>query len=207
MKKWLIALASAAVMAFTPVSAQNFQEGVHYRVVGDTPSSSPEIIDFFSLYCNACYHFAGFSDMLKAEFGDAFKKHHVNLVVPNAVMRDNIQRIHATSIVLGVEEQFVERVFQRHFVRNSFVNTVADAKQIMLDLGVEEAAFDRAFNSFAVTSLSNRMRSLQQQFGVSATPTYVVNRKYQMLQSGFQNSSNFFEEYMALAKYLIEKKD
>lgn len=187
-------------------SPSRFQEGVHYTVISDQRSRNPEIIDFFSLYCNACYQFASFGDTLKDEFGDAFRKYHVNIVVPNNVMRENIIQIWATAMVLGIDEAFAERVFQRHFIRNSWVNSVADAKSIFADLGVDEARFDRAWNSMQVRSLTNRMRSLQDTFNVRATPTYIVNRKYQMNPEGFRNSRNFFEDYVALARYLIEKE-
>ncbi|RUO23081.1 hypothetical protein CWE08_00040 [Aliidiomarina iranensis] len=206
MKKLVVALFALVFVALVPAQAQEFEEGVHYRVVGDTPSRNPEIVDFFSFYCNGCYQYAPFSDMLKAEFGDAFQKYHVNIVVPNAAIRDNIQAIWATAIMLGVDEQFKERMFQKHFVRNDFTNSVAEAKQIMLDLGVEEERYDRAFGSMQVRGLSNRMSSLQRQFSISRTPTYIVNRQYEMLPGGFSNSANFFQDYLNLARYLMEKE-
>ncbi|RUO35451.1 disulfide isomerase [Aliidiomarina shirensis] len=206
MKKLVVALFVFVFVALAPAQAQEFEEGVHYRVVSDTVSRNPEIIDFFSFYCNGCYQYAPFSDMLKAEFGDAFQKYHVNLVVPNAAIRDNIQAIWATAIMLGVDEQFKERMFQKHFVRNDFTNSVAEAKQVMLDLGVEEETYNRAFGSMQVRGLSNRMNSLQREFAISRTPTYIVNRKYEMLPGGFNDSANFFDDYLKLAAYLLEKR-
>lgn len=205
MKAFAVALVAAMMMAFGSAQAQEFREGVHYRVVGDTPSSSPEIIDFFSFYCGGCYQFSPFSDTLQAEFGDAFNKYHVNIVVPNTAIRDNIQRVWATAILLGVEEQFKERVFQNHFIRNRMSNSVAELKQIMLDLGVTEENYNRAFNSMQVRGLANRMASAQRQFAVNRTPTYIVNRKYEMLTSGFSNSNDFFADYLRLARYLMAK--
>ncbi|MCH8493287.1 MAG: thiol:disulfide interchange protein DsbA/DsbL [Idiomarina sp.] len=205
MKKLIVALVTLMFVALTPTQAQEFQEGVHYRVIGDTPSRAPEVIDFFSFYCGGCYQYAPFSDMLAEEFGSGFNKYHVNIVVPNAAIRDNIQSVWATAIVLGIDEQFKERVFQNHFVRNRMSNSVAELKQIMLDLGVEEEMYNRAANSMQVRSLANRMNSLQRQFSVSRTPTYIVNRKYEMLPGGFDNSSNFFEDYLRLARYLVAK--
>ncbi|RUO29529.1 thiol:disulfide interchange protein DsbA/DsbL [Aliidiomarina sanyensis] len=202
----LLAIGLFFTSLYAEASSSRFQEGVHYTVISDQRSRNPEIIDFFSLYCNACYQFATFSDTLKDEFGDAFRKYHVNIVVPNNTMRDNIMQIWATATVLGVDEAFAERVFQRHFVRNSWVNSVSDAKAVFADLGVDEERFDRAWNSMQVRSLTNRMRSLQDTFNVRATPTYIVNRKYQMNPQGFQNSRNFFDEYLALARYLMEKE-
>ncbi|WP_185960730.1 thiol:disulfide interchange protein DsbA/DsbL [Aliidiomarina halalkaliphila] len=209
MMQKLVVTAMAVVLLFvasaTQASSERFQEGVHYNVISDQKSRNPEIIDFFSLYCNACYQFASFSDSLKDEFGDAFRKYHVNIVVPNNAMRENIMQIWATAMVLGVNEEFAERVFQRHFVRNSWVNSVSDAKGVFAELGVDEERFDRAWNSMQVRSLTNRMRTAQDNFNVRATPTYIVNRKYQMNPQGFQNSANFFNDYMDLARYLMSK--
>jgi len=205
MKKIILAGISALFFAFTPASAMDFTEGVHYEVVGESRSSSPEIIDFFSLYCNACYQYRPFSDMLKNEFGDAFKKYHVNFVAPRG-MSDHIIQIWATAQVLDVDDQFASRVFTRNFARNDWVDSVDKAKQVMNELGVSGEDFDRAHNSFAVRSLSNRMRTAAGTYNVRGTPTYIVNRKYRMLPEGFRDSgSDFFERYLELAKYLVQK--
>ena len=205
MKKLIVALVTLLFVALTPTHAQEFREGVHYRVIGDTPSRAPEVIDFFSFYCGGCYQYAPFGDLLAKEFGNSFNKYHVNIVVPNAAIRDNIQSVWATAIVLGIDEQFKERVFQNHFMRNRMSNSVAELKQIMLDLGVEEEMYNRAANSMQARSLANRMSSLQRQFSINRTPTYIVNRKYEMLPDWFSNSSNFFEDYLRLARYLVAK--
>lgn len=205
MKKFAAALAAMLALVAGPIWANSFEEGVHYEVIADEVSDEPEIIDFFSLYCNACYQYQPFGEMLTEEFGDDFKKYHVNFVAPGG-MQEHIVQVWAAVNRLGISEDFVRQVFRRHFSQNNFVESLSEAKSVIAELGVDEEEFDRVYNSFAVRSQANRMRTMAENFDVSATPTYIVNRKYQMRPQGFRDSgSNFFEDYLELARYLIQK--
>lgn len=82
MKKFLIAMTALFAMLAAPAFAMDFREGVHYEVVSDEATSEPEIIDFFSVYCGACYQFQPFSQALAEEFGEAYKAYQVDFIAP-----------------------------------------------------------------------------------------------------------------------------
>ncbi|WP_113906622.1 thiol:disulfide interchange protein DsbA/DsbL [Aliidiomarina celeris] len=205
MKKYVLALVAAVSFFSVQSQAMDFREGVHYEVISETATESPEIIDFFSFYCNACYQFRPFSQMLENEFGDTYKAYQVDFIAPRD-MSEVIVRAWAVAQILGVEKEVKDRIFHQHFVRRQNSNSLNDLKAIFEQAGIEAARFDQAYGSFPARSLSNRMRSAASQFNVRGTPTYIVNGKYRMLQQGFRDSGNqFFEHYFELAKYLLNK--
>jgi len=71
--------------------------------------------------------------------------------------------------------------------------------------GVSGDEFDKAIASFSVRAAAAKMDRRASNLGVNATPTFIVNGKYQMLPQGFRDSDNFLEDFSNLAGYLLEK--
>ncbi|RUO27051.1 disulfide isomerase [Aliidiomarina minuta] len=203
MKKFWLAIA-LTIGAMSSAQAMDFREGVHYEIVSEERTEKTEILDFFSFYCNACYQFQPFSNMLAEEFGDNFKKYHVDFVGPQG-MGETIVQAWATASILDVKSELAPAVFRQHFAQRNISNSKDDLKTIFASIGVDGDEFERAYNSFPARSLTNRMRREAQKYDVRATPTFIVNGRYRMMSSGFRDSNNFFDDYLALAKYLVEK--
>lgn len=184
--------------------AMDFREGVHYDVIGDEASEEVEIIDFFSFYCGSCYQFQPFGDMMKDEFGDSFKKYHVNFIGPRN-MGDITIRAWAAANILGVSEEVSPLIFRKHFQQRNMSSSIDDLASVFAAVGVDREQFDQAYNSFPARSQANRMRREAENFDVSGTPTFIVNRRYRMNPQGFRDSEDFFGDYLELAKYLAAK--
>ncbi|MGX5915658.1 thiol:disulfide interchange protein DsbA/DsbL [Aliidiomarina sp. Khilg15.8] len=205
MKKIWLAMAALVTLGVAACAqANDFKEGVHYEVVSDEASDGTEIIDFFSFYCNACYQYQPFSQMLKEEFGDDFKKYQVQFIAPQG-MGDTIVRAWAAAVILDVTDEVGPAVFRQHFAQRNMSNSLEDLEDIFLSVGVDRAEFEKAYNSFPARSLANRMKREAENYSVRATPTYIINGRYRMKQEGFRDSRNFFDEYLELARYLVEK--
>lgn len=206
MKKLLTALVATLILVVAPASAIDFREGVHYEVLATEATSKPEIIEYFSFYCGSCYQFSPFSDKMAQLYPEAFKAYQVDFIAPRE-MGDVIVQSWAAATVLGVAAEFKQRTFHQHFVERKQSNSLNDIKAIFKQLGVAEPQFEQAYGSFAVRSLTNRMRTAARDFKVRSTPTYIVNGKYQVLQQGFRDSgNNFFADLEALVEYLITKE-
>lgn len=205
MKKLWLAMVAVATLGLTlSANATDFREGVHYDVVADQATDEVEIIDFFSFYCGSCYQFQPFGDMLKDEFGDSFKKYHVNFIGPRN-MGDVTIRAWAAANILGVADEVSPLIFRKHFQQRNISSSVDDLAEVFAAVGVERDDFDRAYNSFPARSQANRMRREAENFNVSGTPTFIVNGRYRMNPQGFRDSDDFFGEYLALAKFLANK--
>ncbi|RTE86762.1 MULTISPECIES: thiol:disulfide interchange protein DsbA/DsbL [Gammaproteobacteria] len=204
MKKFLLAAAAVLSMLSIPAFAMDFEEGVHYEVISDEATSEPEIIDFFSVYCGACYQFQPFSRQLASEFPEAYKAYQVDFIAPRD-MGEVIVRAWAVAEMLDVASEYKQRIFHEHFVNRNQSNTFEDVKGIFEQMGIAGPQFEQAYGSFAARSLGNRMRSASRDFNIRSTPTFVVNGKYRMIQQGFRDSTNFFNDYMELARFLLNK--
>lgn len=205
MKKYWLAIATALTIGvMSSAQAMDFREGEHYEIISEESTDKTEILDFFSFYCNACYQFQPFSDMLADEFGESFKKYHVDFIGPRG-MGETIVQAWAAASVLEVKSELTPAVFRQHFAQRNVSTSKEDLKTIFASIGVDGDDFERAYNSFPARSLANRMRREAQKYDVRATPTFIVNGRYRMLSSGFRDSNDFFDDYLALAKYLVEK--
>ncbi|RUO43769.1 disulfide isomerase [Aliidiomarina taiwanensis] len=205
MKKLLMALVATISLLTIPAHAMDFREGVHYKEISDETTSKPEIIEFFSFYCGSCYQFSPFSDMLADTYPDAFKAYQVDFIAPRN-MGEVIVQSWAAANVLGVADEFKTRLFHQHFVERKQSNSLNDVKAVLASVGVSSQQFEQAYGSFAVRSLTNRMRTSAKDFNVRGTPTYIINSKYQVLQQGFRDSgANFFSDLEELVEYLLTK--
>ncbi|RUO33596.1 thiol:disulfide interchange protein DsbA/DsbL [Aliidiomarina soli] len=203
-KLWLAMVAAATLGMMASASAMDFEEGVHYDVVSDEATEETEIIDFFSFYCGSCYQFQPFSEMVREEFGDSFKKYHVNFIGPRN-MGDITIRAWAAANILGVTEEVAPLVFRKHFQQRNVSNSLDDLAGVFAAAGIDRDEFDNAYNSFPARSQANRMRREAEKYNVQQTPTFIVNGRYRMNPQGFRDSNDFFSDYLELAKYLVNK--
>lgn len=205
MKKfWLAMVAVASFGLAMSAQATDFREGVHYDVVADEATDEVQIIDFFSFYCGACYQYQPFGDMMKAEFGDSFKKYHVDFIGPRN-MGEITVRAWAAANILGVAEEVSPLIFRKHFQQRNVSGSLDDLAGVFAAVGVDREDFDKAYNSFPARSQANRMRREAENFDVRGTPTFIVNGRYRMNPQGFRDSEDFFGDYLELAKYLASK--
>ena len=207
MKKLLMAVVATISLLTLPAQAIDFREGVHYKEISEQTTSKPQILEFFSFYCGSCYQFSPFSDQLAETYPEAFKAYQVDFIAPRN-MGEAIVQSWAVANVLGVADEFKKHTFHQHFVERKQSNSVNDLKAIFERVGVSSPEFEQAYRSFAVRSLTNRMRTSARDYNVRGTPTYIINGKYQVLQQGFRDSgANFFSDLEKLVEFLLAKDD
>lgn len=205
MKKWLMGFAGALMVAAGFAQAQDFEEGVHYEVIADEATSKPEITEFFSFYCVHCYRFEPIAKEMKSQYPDAFEKAHVSFISPSGNVGETMTQAFVVAQKLDKEEELTAAIFDYNFNKNNMLTSEEDIRNVFIVNGVSGDEFDSAMESFSVRAAAAKMDRRASKLGVSATPTFIVNGKYQMLPQGFRNSDNFVEDFSALAGYLLEK--
>lgn len=199
MQKFILAVGFAVLSLVSySVEAASFEEGVHYHELSTDKADAPVITEFFSFYCQSCYHYQPFNEKIKTEWPDILVKHHVS---NNAT----IQQAWAVARLLKVDSGFADAVFSRNFVERNQVNSMDAVYEIFNDLGIEQAEIDRVMAGFQVRGLVRRMQIEEERYNVRGTPTYIVNGRYRMDYRAFRNSEDFFNDYLELARYLLEK--
>lgn len=205
MQRYLLTLILVS-LSFTIgcTDASQFDEGVHYHELSTSKSEEPVITEFFSFYCGSCYQFQPFNAQVKAEWPGMLVEHHVSNLAPQG-FGTTIQSAWAAARLLEVDKGFAELVFERNFEQRKQVDSMDALYEIFESLGVEPDELDRSMQSFQARTLVRRMQSEEGRYNVRGTPTYIVNGRYLMDQRAFRNSEDFFNDYLELMRYLLEK--
>ena len=215
MKKFLFAIIALLSLPIS-VSAAQFEKGVHYDVLPRQATDKPEVIEFFSFYCGHCYKFEPLMEEVEKNLkqGVVFKRNHVDfLYYVDRVSRKRhpetgkiTSQGYAAAQVLNVAPALTEEIFKRHFLENNQIKSSADLKEAFKAVGVKVADFDKAYNSFPVNSITSRMRQESDKYGITGTPSVIVNGKYKVKPTGLSNSKDFVKDYVALVNYLVTLK-
>ncbi|MBE1301055.1 MAG: thioredoxin domain-containing protein [Alteromonadaceae bacterium] len=185
MKKF-ITLALMALLFSTQACSQAvyWQEGKHYTVIAQKASDKPEVMEFFSYWCPACYNFEPIVEQIKKKLPDnvAFKKVHVNFMgFASKEVQDEVTKTMVAGRTLGLEAEVTAGIFNQIHVLRKPVTGYNDLKDIFVANGVDGEKFDKAVKGFAVNSQFKANNKLIDQYRshLSGVPNFIVNGKYQ----------------------------
>ncbi|MDP2561021.1 thiol:disulfide interchange protein DsbA/DsbL [Psychrobium sp. 1_MG-2023] len=201
MKK--IALVLFALLLSPLTLAADFVEGTHYTVVSkSSPTKSPEIVEFFSFLCPACYRFEPLVADLKKNIPSnvKFNKSHVDFLGGDTGKA--LSRAFAVASLLKVEDTINPAIFNAvHVQRRNYAN-LDQLRQLFIDNGVSAKKFDGAVKSFMINAKVSKMANNTQKFAINGVPTFIINGKYQINNKSIASAEMFQE----LVTYLTNKK-
>ncbi|RUO73403.1 thiol:disulfide interchange protein DsbA/DsbL [Idiomarina ramblicola] len=194
----------ALFMAAT-LQAQEFSENKHYEVLDRPASTTPEIIEYFSFYCMACYRFEPIAKELAATFPEAFKKSHTSGLSPKPGIGSKMTQAYSLALMLNKEQAISESIFKQQFEQRQSIDSLEKIKEIFVQAGVSESDFKRGFNNFSVKARASQMDKDARDKDISGTPTLVVNGKYKILMKGFRDSDDLIGDLKLAIKQLMSK--
>ena len=192
-------------------SSSDYKEGEHYTKVSDKLSSKPEVREFFSFYCPHCFKFEPFFEDVKKQLPKEVKfiRNHVDFLRSAS---PEIQFMLTKAVVvakqLNVEKMIVGKIFNYVHVQRASFASERDIRNVFVLNGVDGAAFDKAFKSFATNSQAKQMKKIQDYFAnkraITGVPATIVNGKYRINTQALKNSSTeaAVADYVKLVKYL-----
>lgn len=201
----LVLLAAALSCSAQEGEAQKFVAGTHYDVIDNpvartAPRDKIEVAEFFWYGCGHCYTFESLLEPWKETLpGDvAFR------AIP-AVWRD-IMELHARAFfaaqVLGVTEKVHPALFRAMHVDNKRLATRGEIAALFAAHGVEQADFDKAFDSFGVNSQVRQALAAAKGAGLTGTPSMMVEGKYLITTGKAGSQAGMLE----VAEFLIAKE-
>lgn len=210
MKKLTSWVLGAVLLPFSAMAAQ-FVEGKHYEVIAEQATAKPEVKEFFSFYCPACFSFESKVQALSKQLpeGVEVKKVHVDFMRQSS---PEIQNAMARALLvgknLGKGNEVANAIFNHiHGDRKAFASE-ADVKEVALKAGIDGATYDKAIKSFAIVGASKQMKKDQDNYTsrrlLTGVPMFVVNGKYKILNEGFSRE-NQDKEFSELINYLLSK--
>lgn len=197
-----IELAQGSDGAADIISAAGFKEGVHFERLSPTQptSSSPdqiEVAEFFMYSCPHCYNFEPYVAQWLQN-----KPDYVNFVriptVWNQLVRMHAQAYYAAE-ALGKLEEMHTPFFREIHVNGNILDSENAIASFFSRFGVDNQTFKDAYDSFSVNTKIKRADELTRRYGVSGTPTMVVNGKYKATAS----MTGSYEKLLELVDVLV----
>ena len=137
-----------------------------------------EVVEVFAYPCPACYIFLPMMEVL-----EQIKPEYVEIRRLPAIFRESWvapARAFYTAALLGVVDRTHRPLFEEiHEHRNP-----SDHKEALAEFferhGVDRTTFGKTYDSFAVESMVRKSILMQQRYGITGTPSIVVNGKYRV---------------------------
>lgn len=182
MKYIMLAL---TLMAFSFSAFSKYEEGEHYTVLDLPESRKPELREYFSFYCPACYNIESILPALENRLRNNIKieKTHAD------IMRNSSSEVQYWFAVgyeaakqIGWAKPFVDSAFDLiHGQRGVFVGEKS-VREIFQTLGLEQSKIDALLKSFAVRSRANKhkimVQALRKAGALKSVPTFVAHGRY-----------------------------
>ena len=185
MNRWLhrlVAIVWIAAASHASAQSSGFDIEGKYEVLQPPQLTETgdriEVVDVFWYGCPHCYTF-----LPSLEAYDKIKPDYVEIRRLPAVFRESWAahaRAYYTAMLLGVTHRTHRALYEEiHEHRNP-----TDHKETLAAFferhDVDRAKFEETYDSFAVESLLRKSILMQQRYGVTGTPSVIVNGKYRV---------------------------
>lgn len=181
-------VSAAPTAPLAPLKAPSLKEGREYITLSHPVSSQPPVIEFFSFYCGPCYLFVDKYPVSYAINHTLSKvkvtKYHVNLM---GALGDELTEAWAIAIVMGKTDQLERPLFEA--VQNGNIKDVDDIKSIFSQFGMKPEVYEQMQNNLSVKHMVSIQNKAIKEFEVKSTPSFYVNGKYKVNNSGVSVSS------------------
>ena len=186
----LLALSLFFAASLPGQAAVTVTEGKQYTKLDNPVKDAPPVVEFFSFYCPACSRFYSpyqVSKNIEAKLPEGVKveKYHASFM---GEMGKQLTEAWSIAKALGVEDKVEGPLFEA-VLKHRSVKSEDDIKAVFVQAGVDAGEFDAARNSFMVKTLTARQEQAAEKFGLTGTPAFYVNGKYQIENNGIKDGS------------------
>jgi len=202
-----LVLAALFLGAAATVSAQPalYVEGTHYdEIASPVRTSDPNKIEITEIFWYGCPHCYAFEPLITSW---EEKQPSDVAFVRSPGMWNQTMEIHAqiyyAAEALGVTDKIHDVAFSEIHQRRNYLQTEEAVKEMFVREGVESSAFDKAWNSFSVTSAVKRAGTRMRDYGVRGVPSMVVNGKYLVSVGGAVPTQT---DLLKIVDFLVQKE-
>ncbi|HEU0220445.1 MAG TPA: thiol:disulfide interchange protein DsbA/DsbL [Gallionella sp.] len=163
-----------------------------------TSTRKIEVLEFFFYGCSHCFHLHP-----QLSTWEKTMPKDVELTYVPTIFRDSWEPMARTFYALdslGQQHQLHDALYQAWNVSNLDLSDEAKILDFVTQRGVDRAKFSAAYNSFSMQSKVVRAKQMIRSYGITGTPTLVVDGKY--LISGLQptDAIRVLNEVIAMAR-------
>jgi len=196
--KNLVVAASLLIVSTTLAAAELSKDYKLLTPPQPTSTKKIEVLEFFFYGCSHCFDLhPGMSAWEKSMPKD------VELTYVPTIFRDSWEPMARTFYALeslGQQHQLHEPLYRAWNVDKVDLSDEAKILDFVAPRGVDRAKFSAAYNSFSMQSKVTRAKQMIRSYGITGTPTLVVDGKY--LISGLQlaDTIRVLNEVIAMAR-------
>jgi thiol:disulfide interchange protein DsbA len=163
-------------------------EGQDYFVIDtpDQPSGDKvQVVEVFGYGCPHCAHLQPF--LAKWEKTMPSDVQFSYLPGPFGGLPDAFQRAFFAAQAMGVQAKSHDAVYKAVH-EDKRVTTADDVPKLYADYGVDPKVFASTMQSFAVSAKVNQAQDQETRWGITGTPTIVIDGKYRVMQVVGENT-------------------
>ena len=205
-QKVIIALGLLLGSQLAMAQLEPYQEGVHYfkisQVPAETDSDTVEVTELFSYGCSHCNTFEPYLKSWNETKPGNVEFNRIAVGFGRKAW-EMLARAYITAEMLGIVEETHPAMMDAIWKERKQFRKLEDLADFYSGFGVEKSAFLANYQSFAADSQLRRSQRDVQLFGITGTPSLVVNRKYRV-----QSSKNVkdFNAMLDIVDYLVVKE-
>lgn len=201
MKKLLQNLFIAAILLVSGTAFAAVELGKDYKLLNPpqpTSTKKIEVLEFFFYGCSHCFH-------LHPQLSAWEKKmpKDAALVYVPVIFRDTWEPMARTFYALealGQQHQLHDALYKAWNVDNDVLNEEAKILDFLGPRGVDRAKFSAAYNSFSMESKVTRAKQMIRSYGITGTPTLIVDGKYLITGLQPEETIRVLNEVIAIAR-------
>ncbi|MDD5299518.1 MAG: thiol:disulfide interchange protein DsbA/DsbL [Gallionella sp.] len=200
MKNQLKNLFIAAILFISGAAVAAVEQGKDYKLIPPQPTSTKkiEVLEFFFYGCSHCFHLhPHISTWEKTMPKD------VELVYVPTIFRDSWEPMARTFYALeslGQQHQLHDALYKAWNVDNDVLGDEAKILDFVAPHGVDRAKFSAAYNSFSMQSKVTRAKQMIRSYGITGTPTLIVDGKYLITGLQPEETIRVLNEVIAMAR-------
>lgn len=202
-QKVIIALSLLLGSQLASAQLQPYQEGVHYFKIGQLPASTGtdrvEVTEIFSYACSHCNTFEPYLKSWNESKPENVVFNRIGVAFGRKAW-EMMARAYITAEMLGITEESHVAMMDAIWKQGKQFRSLDELADFYSGFGIEKSAFIANFQSFAADSQLRKTQRDVQLFGITGTPSMVVNRKYRVTSN--KNVADF-NAMLDVVDYLV----
>lgn len=189
--KWWAMLAAALLSVTTVATANEWKEGVHYKIADPMgKTAEPTVVEVFSYGCPVCYKL----DEPLANWEKTKPANIKFLRIPHFGVHDEsgwLIKIFYAAEALGISAQMHTPLFELLHKERAHIRNESDAVGFLSKFGKPEKVVKETLNGFYVDSKVRIAKAFVMKYRVTSVPAFVINEKY--YTDGSMTRENLFK--------------
>jgi len=183
-----------------------YQEGVHYfkinQLPAETGANTVEVTEIFSYACSHCNTLEPYIQSWVQSKPDNVVFNRIGVAFGRKAW-EMMARAYITAEMLGIADESHVAMMDAIWKQGKQFRSLDDLADFYSGFGVEKSAFTANFQSFAADSQLRKTQRDVQLFGITGTPSIVVDRKYRVMSS---KDVPDFNTMLDVVDFLVDKE-